>query len=303
MPTKIRPIAFLLCGTTLLAVPASAHASGRDDAFGSGTVTYRRWTGTDASTTIQGALTWSRDGRYRHDVKARTPDGGVLERSFVFHPRWKYIETKVGKSAEVSFSDAEVWPLDDDARFFIVAGPSRPLAARLGDADLKLLDVGPDGIPKHVERLLQGRVVNRWEFSGRLNGGAVVVPQTARYEVPGHPEHNRTFTIVSAKIGTAPSEGSLATEWFAPGKTIVDRRVSPNVTWSYEELRQATQGRRPTPESLLLLSRKKSRELVPTPAKSSVTSQRRKQGQRAGMAMALVGVLGMVGASSVRRRE
>jgi hypothetical protein len=254
-------------------------AEGREDVFRSGSVEYTRSDGNGIPLIVRGSVTWSADGRYRHTVKKTFPSGNLIEQTFVLNPKWRYVETKVGSKTEVLFDDTSSWTVDDDRRFFITAGPSRPLAAKLDDDDLKLFNVGADGLPKRVERHLQGRIVNIWEYSGNLDGGPIAVPHTARYEVPGHPELRREFVIESARLAFTPPEDQLATKWFSHGKTIIDRRVSPSVTWSYDELLEASRGTPMSPDSLLALSRKRSREYGRYHAQKMAAAQKKDQGQ------------------------
>jgi hypothetical protein len=283
-------------------------AEGREDVFRSGSVKYIRSDGNGVPLIVRGSLTWSADGRYRHTVKKTFPNGNVIEQSFVLDPKWRYVETKAGTITEVLFDDTSSWAIDDDRRFFITAGPSRPLAAKLDDDDLKLFNIGADGLPKRVERHLQGRIVNVWEYSGSLDGGPITVPHTARYEVPGHPELRREFVIESARLAFRPPGDQLSTNWFARGKTIIDRRVSPSVTWTYGDLLEASKGAPMSPENLLALSRKRSREYGRYHDQKIAATQRKDQGQGrrstiAAMSFALVISCSSLGIWLSRRRK
>jgi hypothetical protein len=206
-------------------------------------------------------LNFSADGRFRHSIQDPVRYGNDVKAVvFVKGSDWRYWERTDAKGTTILFDDM-TWPYDSDHRFFLVSRSCMPLAGGLNIASLEQgaspsllvgvltdrtaisIDSGSrnDGIPASIERSWNGRVVNRWDYTGSVPaGGDLRLPARADFTDSVGKNNNRSFVIEKAVIGTEPSEEAL-------------------VNWSYQELKTALKGvKNPTPDDLLVLSQQRA---------------------------------------------
>lgn len=286
--TRLCVLTLLLGATATSAVAQDEALVSRDKQIRHGRIQFARTDvfpkGTFSS---QEDLTFSADGRFRHQVKNPTRLGDKLVSiTFVSGRGWRYVQRETTDDTWVVFDDVSSWPYDSDWRFFLVGRPCFALAAGLGS--LKSIETegattrgkfgdgtnaelvrDPDGNLRSMTRSYQGKIWNLWTYDGSVSAGeSVFVPRVSRHVVPeGTGKVDRTFKIDSADLDMLPSEEQLQTEWFRKGISIIDNRVRPQVEWSYDELLKANGGIDSiTPAKLLELSRQKSRYFAETDA-------------------------------------
>jgi hypothetical protein len=110
-------------------------------------------------------------------------------------------------------------------------------------------------------RRFKGKTVNLWTYSGSIPaaGANFSVPARSQLKIDlSNQQITRTYIVRSISLNP-PADSELSEPWIEAGTEVVDERVQPPVTWSYEELQaQARRLGGLTPKQLLALSERRS---------------------------------------------
>jgi hypothetical protein len=208
---------------------------------------------------------------------------GVKKYVLVKGAGWRYTEVDDRSGTTVSFVDAASWPRLSLATQDLLEVPCSPLALGLGKAkDIEftedafgsefrgseyhqstfLLRFDKAGMPAKLERRSNGKLLTAWQYSGKVETGTkLLLPREAKLTVRMFgPKPFTEYSIRNADLSFQPTERDLQTKWLRPGVTIIDRRVDPVATWTYEELISANGGSNQiTSDQLLVLSKELAR--------------------------------------------
>ena len=264
-----------LCIVSVPSLAQIADLKARDKAYKHGRIEYTRRE-SDGLPAVREELVFTSDGRYRHTLKnPRAYAPGALSVSFVKGKGWAYSERVEPGFTTVTFKNPSTgWPRNDNPLDFITEKPSHPLVAGLSKLK-KLRETGTtvtgiaatgekveilyskSGMPKRLSRLFKSGKPATWEFKGQIWAGAgPPLPQEITLtSSPLAIGTARVFRIKSADFSKEPDAKDLTTDWFKPGITVEDNRVTPTAFWNYADLLKANGNKTTlTPEELLVLS-------------------------------------------------
>lgn len=199
---------------------------------------------------------------------------GVLAMARVQTPQGAYEVIDDGAGAKVvNFGGP---PFQDDDPFLTVCpGPSLPLGVMpkvvkplqtpnmyaIGSVSYRV-SPGADYWPSKVDRLSsEGEVRATYTYEGKLkNSAGGFLPASVVYEISkAGMSYSREFKFESASLGAKPDLTEYLTNWNQPGFSIADRRVTPEVVWTSEELTKLNGGNpKITPDQLLKWSKGRS---------------------------------------------
>ena len=253
----------------------------------------------DRASVQDGALTFVDDGRYllrTVDIGGAIPE--LVSTTMVKGKGWAYTEEAFKSYTQASFSDESAFLIGSPEQFLTLE-PCAPLGLGLSDkrpvsrevrpsgetviraGDVQLI-LGSRGEPRSYTKLRNGSTYLAWKYSGLIQASPqLVVPMEATFSAPAVGiGHGQTYRFKSVDFVRVPRSDELTTRWFRAGVTVVDRRVDPVATWTYDKLVKANGGKTElTPQRLLELSqglsgffkREEARKLkLSEPSKSSL---------------------------------
>lgn len=242
--------------------------------FKSGSVVFRQTTFSEGQTYVAECdHRWDRNA-FTVQIEAVHQPSGLIRTLRVLTPQGHYDSVDGQGAKVVSFGGRNM--IDSEPFLDVIAGPCLPIGRlpvvlHQSSVDPARYSVGSDqflafpgerGLMSQVDRLgSNGSVSARYTYSGFLrNSTGGWVPRAAKYSVVnGSIDYWRSFEFESARFGEKPDLKEFLTNWNQPGFQIADRRVSPEVVWTSEELTKLNGGNpKITPDELLRFSKRRS---------------------------------------------
>jgi hypothetical protein len=292
----------LILGTAGAQVPASPTS------FTSGRVRFKQTTDSEGGPSakvhqvVEIEKLWNGKGFSVEKEIHGAPGDYTME---VQTPQGLYTAVSANDHREVTFGAASVL-LDDSPLLDVCGGPCVPLGGippsfvsvgngKFESAGSTYRQQRPHGVLTGLDRLNKdGSVRSKYRYVGKLdNKGGGSIPDRAVYDFHnGDVSYTRSFQFQESEIGPEQDLSSYQDSWNQPGWTISDRRLQPEIVWTYEDLTKANGGDpKVTPDRLLELSRQRRQMLADEQAKLDREHRPRSQGSSTIIWIAAVAVL------------
>lgn len=254
------------------------------------------------------SLTWTARDRYVYEITVldsggkETPENELL----VCLPEGKYMVRGTSGRDEMSLPGvADVFPVDDEPLFFVSPRPglmaglllssgsptNEPNTYLLGDKTLLMRAEHGNGAV--VDRMYDGRSVGTYTYLGHIvSDSGFVLPKKVVGVAHTSQPMTHTVEFLANNVGKAVDLDRYDRNWLKPGRSVMDRRVDPEVAWTYESLLRANSGKTDMSlQELLELSKQRSAYFNAELARSKkILAERRRAKEEADHRILLFGV-------------